>query len=266
MNRYGYTAVKSGYVGNILPAGNNHYNQRAVKHYLNAIRKAADHHIMVNAHEAVRPTGLARTYPNMVGNESAMGTEFQTMSPEHVTILPFTRLKGGPMDFTPGVFKMDIGSFAPGNTNHKKATIANQLALYLTMYSPLQMACDMPEHYAEKMDAFQFIKDVPVDWSESRYIDAEPGEFIIVARRDKNSANWFAGGVAASPGKDYDLALDFLEPGAEYTATIYADAPDADCITNPEAYTIGTRQVTSTDTIPVHMARGGGVAISFFRN
>lgn len=266
MNRYGYTAVKSGYVGNILPAGNNHYNQRAVKHYLNAIRKAADHHIMVNAHEAVRPTGLARTYPNMVGNESAMGTEFQTMSPEHVTILPFTRLKGGPMDFTPGVFKMDIGSFAPGNTNHKKATIANQLALYLTMYSPLQMACDMPEHYAEKMDAFQFIKDVPVDWSESRYIDAEPGEFIIVARRDKNSANWFAGGVAASPGKDYDLALDFLEPGAEYTATIYADAPDADCITNPEAYTIGTRQVTSTDTIPVHMARGGGLAISFFRN
>lgn len=265
MNRYGYNAVKSGYVGNILPKGNNHYNQTAVNHYLNAVRKAAAHRIMVNAHEAVHPTGLARTYPNLIGNESAMGTEYQNMSPEHVTILPFTRLKGGPMDFTPGVFRMDLGSFAPGNPNHKKATVANQLALYVTMYSPVQMACDMPEHYAEKPDAFRFIKDVPVDWSESRYIDAEPGEFIIAARRDKNSDNWFAGGVAASQGKDYNLVLDFLEPGATYAATIYADAPDADCITNPESYVIMTKEVTATDVIPVHMARGGGFAISFIK-
>ena len=195
MNQYGYNAVKSGYVGNILPKGENHYNQNSVNHYLNAVKKAADKHIMVNAHEAVRPTGLARTYPNLIGNESAMGTEYQNMTPAHVTILPFTRLKGGPMDFTPGIFRTDLSTFAPGNTTKKRATTANQLALYLTMYSPLQMAADLPEHYAEKMDAFQFIKDVPVDWSESRYLDAEPGEYIIVARRDKNSANWFAGGV-----------------------------------------------------------------------
>ena len=187
MNQYGYDAVKSGYVGSILPKGENHYSQSSVRHYLNAIKKAADKKIMVNAHEAVRPTGLARTYPNLVGNESAMGTEYRNMSAAHETILPFTRLKGGPMDFTPGIFRMDIGSFVPGSNEHKKATVANQLGLYMTMYSPLQMAADLPEHYAEKMDAFQFIKDVPVDWSETRYIDAEPGEFIIVARKDKKS-------------------------------------------------------------------------------
>lgn len=262
MNHYGYNAVKSGYVGNILPKGQNHYSQWAVRHYLDAVKKAADKHIMVNGHEAVRPTGLARTYPNLIGNESAMGTEYQNMSPGHVTILPFTRLKGGPMDFTPGIFKMDFSTFVPGNTEHKRATIANQLALYLTMYSPLQMAADLPEHYAEKMDAFQFIKDVPVDWSESRYIDAEPGEFIIVARKDKNSDDWFAGGVANADGYSTELSLCFLEPGTEYEATIYADAPDAHYDTNPEAYTITRRKVTAADTIPVHMAPGGGVAIS----
>ena len=169
------------------------------------------------------------------------------------------------MDFTPGIFRMDLSTFAPGNTAHKRATIANQLALYLTMYSPLQMAADMPEHYAEKMDAFQFIKDVPVDWSESRYIDAEPGEFIIVARKDKNSENWFAGGVTNQDARDTDLALDFLTPGAEYEATIYADAPDANCDTNPEAYVITKRTVTSADSIPVYMAPGGGFAISFVK-
>lgn len=174
MNKYGYDAVKSGYVGNILPKGENHYSQWANNHYLNAVKKAADKHIMVNGHEAVRPTGLARTYPNMVGNESAMGTEYRQMSPGHVTILPFTRLKGGPMDFTPGIFCMDMSKFVPGSTERKHATVANQLALYLTMYSPLQMAADFPEHYAEKMDAFQFIKDVPVDWKKSVYLDAEP--------------------------------------------------------------------------------------------
>ena len=261
MNRYGYDAVKSGYVGNILPKGENHYNQNSVNHYLNAVKRAADHKIMVNGHEAVRPTGLARTYPNLVGNESAMGTEYRNMSPGHVTILPFTRLKGGPMDFTPGIFRMDIGSFVPGSTEHKKATVANQLALYLTMYSPLQMAADLPEHYAEKMDAFQFIKDVPVDWHKSKYLDAEPGEFIVVARQDKNSDDWYAGGVTNGDARDYQLSLDFLEPGREYRATIYADAPDADYATNPEAYAITTRDVNASTILPMHMARGGGFAI-----
>lgn len=263
MNHYGYNAVKSGYVGKFLPDGQNHYSQWAVRHYLDAVKKAADKKIMVNAHEAVRPTGLARTYPNLIGNESAMGTEYQNMSPAHVTILPFTRLKGGPMDFTPGIFKMDFSTFAPGNHEHKRATVANQLALYLTMYSPLQMAADLPEHYAEKMDAFQFIKDVPVDWSESRYLDAEPGEFIIVARKDKNSDNWFAGGVANADGHSDNLSLGFLDPAAEYEATIYADAPDAHYDSNPEAYVITRRKVTQADTIPVCMAPGGGFAVAF---
>lgn len=263
MNTYGYDAVKSGYVGHLLPKGEHHYSQWAVNHYLTAVRKAADKHIMVNGHEAVRPTGLARTYPNLIGNESAMGTEYQNMSPGHVTILPFTRLKGGPMDFTPGILKMDFSSFAPRNTEHKRATVANQLALYLTMYSPLQMAADLPENYAEKMDAFQFIKDVPVDWSESRYIDAEPGEFIIVARKDKNSESWYAGGVANADGHNATLALDFLTPGVKYKATVYADAPEAHYETAPEAYTISSLTVTASDTIPVKMAPGGGFAISF---
>lgn len=266
MNELGYDAVKSGYVGNILPIGHNHYDQRAVRHYLMAVQKAAEHHIMVDAHEAVRPTGLARTYPNLLANESAMGQEFQNMSPEHVTVLPFTRLKGGPMDFTPGIFEMDLSTFAPGNNTHKRATVANQLALYLTMYSPLQMAADLPEHYAAKADAFQFIKDVPVDWSESRYIDAEPSEYIVVARRDRNSDNWFAGGVAASQGHSGTLDLDFLEPGATYTATIYADAPDADCDSNPAAYVIEKRTLTANDTYDYRMAPGGGFAISFFKD
>lgn len=262
MNRYGYDAVKSGYVGNILPLGENHYNQNSVNHYLNAVKRAADHKIMVNAHEAVRPTGLARTYPNLVGNESAMGTEYRNMSPGHVTILPFTRLKGGPMDFTPGIFRMDIGSFVPGANEHKKATVANQLALYLTMYSPLQMAADLPEHYAEKPDAFQFIKDVPVDWHQSKYLDAEPGEFIVVARQDNKSDDWYVGGVTNGDARTYDLNLGFLDPGVTYQATIYADAPDAHYATNPEAYLITTRQVTAADTLNLRMAPGGGFAIA----
>lgn len=262
MNRYGYDAVKSGYVGNILPRGENHYNQNSVNHYLNAVKRAADHKIMVNAHEAVRPTGLARTYPNLVGNESAMGTEYRNMSPGHVTILPFTRLKGGPMDFTPGIFRMDIGSFVPGANEHKKATVANQLALYLTMYSPLQMAADLPEHYAEKPDAFQFIKDVPVDWHQSKYLDAEPGEYIVVARQDKKSDDWYVGGVTNGDARTYNLSLDFLTPGVEYQATIYADAPDADYATNPEAYVISSMQVNSLSQLDMKMARGGGFAIA----
>ncbi len=262
MNKYGYNAVKSGYVGHILPKGETHYSQWAVRHYLDAVKKAADKHIMVNAHEAVRPTGLARTYPNLVGNEAAMGTEYRQMTPGHEAILPFTRLKGGPMDFTPGIFRMDIGSFVPGSNEHKKATVANQLGLYVTMYSPLQMAADMPEHYAEKMDAFQFIKDVPVDWSKTIYIDAEPQDFIIAARKAKDADSWWVGGIADENGKDYKLTLDFLDPGRTYEATIYADAPDAHYLTNPEAYTITTRTVKQGDTIDVHMAPGGGFAIS----
>ena len=262
MNQYGYDAVKSGYVGSILPKGETHYSQWANNHYLNAIKKAAEKKIMVNAHEAVRPTGLARTYPNMVGNESAMGTEYRNMSPGHEAILPFTRLKGGPMDFTPGIFTMNMSEFVPGSKEHKNATVANQLALYVTMYSPLQMAADMPENYAKKMDAFQFIKDVPVDWSKSIYIDAEPADFIIAARKAKGGDSWWVGGITDENARDYDLKLDFLDPDRTYTATIYADAPDADYRTNPEAYVITTQEVKKDDIIPLHMAPGGGVAIA----
>ena len=262
MNTYGYDAVKSGYVGNILPKGDTHYSQRMVRHYLDAVKRAAAHHIMVNGHEAVRPTGLARTYPNMVGNESAMGTEYRNMSTQHVTILPFTRLKGGPMDFTPGVFRMDIGSFVPGSNEHKKATVANQLALYVTMYSPLQMAADMPEHYAEKADAFQFIKDVPVDWSESRYLDAEPGRFIIAARREKGGQDWYVGGVNADGRRIATVDFSFLTPGKTYEATVCADAENADAYTNPEAYRIYKEEVTSESTLNIPMASGGGFAIA----
>lgn len=263
MKRYGYDAVKSGYVGNIIPKGEHHYSQKQVKHYLDAVKKAADKHIMVNAHEAVRPTGLCRTYPNLVGNESAMGQEFADMSPQHCTILPFTRLKGGPMDFTPGIFRMKITDFAPGGQGkQKRATIPNQLALYLTMYSPLQMAADMPEHYQKHMDAFQFIKDVPVDWSKIVYLDAEPGDFIVVARKDKGSDAWYVGGVTDENARDYTLDYNFLPPGKTYEATIYADAPDGDGFDNPEVYTITTKTVDSTSKDKIHMARGGGFAIS----
>lgn len=263
MNRYGYDAVKSGYVGNIIPKGEHHYSQKQVNHYLNAVKKAADKHIMVNAHEAVRPTGLCRTYPNLVGNESAMGQEFGDMSPQHCTILPFTRLKGGPMDFTPGIFRMKITDFAPGGQgSQKRATIPNQLALYVTMYSPLQMAADMPEHYKAHYDAFQFIKDVPVDWSKSIYLDAEPGEFIVAARKDKNSDEWYVGGVTDENARQYTLRYNFLTPGKTYEATIYADAPDADGFTNPEAYTISKHNVSTESQDTIDMARGGGFAIS----
>jgi len=263
MNHYGYDAVKSGYVGNIIPEGEHHYSQKQVKHYLDAVKKAADKHIMVNAHEAVRPTGLCRTYPNLIGNESAMGQEFADMSPQHCTILPFTRLKGGPMDFTPGIFRMKITDFAPGGQGkQKRATIPNQLALYLTMYSPLQMAADMPEHYQKHMDAFQFIKDVPVDWSKSVYLDAEPGNFIVVARKDKGSDAWYVGGVTDENVRDYTLDYNFLPLGKTYEATIYADAPDGDGFDNPEVYTITTKTVDSTSKDKIHMARGGGFAIS----
>ena len=265
MDRYGYNAVKSGYVGDILPRGEYHYGQWMVNHYLYAVKQAARHHIMVNAHEAVRPTGLCRTYPNLIGNESARGTEYQAFGgtkPHHVTILPFTRLNGGPMDYTPGIFVMDISSFAPGNHSHVNATIANQLALYVTMYSPLQMAADLPEHYEQYMDAFQFIKDVAVDWRRSEYLLAEPGDYIVVARQAKESGQWFVGGVTDENSRTLEVPLHFLEKGKRYVATLYADAPDADYATNPEAYEIRTGIVTAKSQLAVRMARGGGFALS----
>ena len=265
MNQYGYDAVKSGYVGDILPRGEHHYGQWMVNHYLYAVTEAAKHHIMVNAHEAVRPTGLCRTYPNLIGNESARGTEYQAFGgtkPNHVTILPFTRLNGGPMDFTPGIFEMDLSTFS-NNTSKVNATIANQLGLYVTMYSPLQMAADLPQHYEKFMDAFQFIKDVAVDWSESRYIKAEPGDYVVIARKAKDSGQWFMGGVTDEQKRTFDLTLDFLEPDLQYEATIYRDAPDADYRTNPQAYEIEKRTVSREDVLSLTAAPGGGFAISF---
>lgn len=266
MERYGYDAVKSGYVGDIIPRGEYHYGQWMVNHYLYCVTEAAKHHIMVNAHEAVRPTGLCRTYPNLVGNESARGTEYQAFGgsqPNHTTILPFTRLNGGPMDYTPGIFHMDMASFSKTNDSKVNTTLCNQLGLYLTMYSPLVMAADTPEHYEKYMDAFQFIKDVAIDWSESRYLFAEPGDYIIVARKAKKDGQWFLGGVSDEQSRSFDVPLDFLEPGRTYEATIYADAPDADYRTNPEAYVISRLQLSSEDTLPVTMACGGGFAVSF---
>ena len=265
MNEYGYDAVKSGYVGDILPRGEYHYGQWMVNHYLYAVTEAARHHIMVNAHEAVRPTGLCRTWPNLIGNESAMGTEYQAfggIQPKHTTILPFTRLNGGPMDYTPGIFEQNLKDWC-GNNSHVNATIANQLGLYLTMYSPLQMAADTPEHYSKFMDAFQFIKDVAVDWQESRYLCAEPGDYIIVARKAKGSGQWFCGGVTDENAREFTLKMDFLPEGHQFKARIYADAEDAHYLTNPQAYVITEQTVSSTDSINVKMAPGGGFAISF---
>ena len=265
MNEYGYDAVKSGYVGDILPRGEYHYGQWMVNHYLYAVTEAARHHIMVNAHEAVRPTGLCRTWPNLIGNESAMGTEYQAfggIQPKHTTILPFTRLNGGPMDYTPGIFEQNLKEWC-GNDSHVNTTIANQLGLYLTMYSPLQMAADTPEHYSKFMDAFQFIKDVAVDWQESRYLCAEPGDYIIVARKAKGSGQWFCGGVTDENAREFTLKMDFLPEGHQFKARIYADAEVAHYLTNPQAYVITEQTVSSTDSINVKMAPGGGFAISF---
>ena len=308
MNRYGYNAVKSGYVGNIIPYGEHHYSQPLIDHYLLAIRKAADRHIMVNAHEAVRPTGLARTWPNLIGNESAMGTEYRAaIEPGHTTVLPFTRLQGGPMDYTPGIFEPDMSKLDPRDHSRMRMTLANQLGLYVTFYSPLQMAADLPEHYEPYLDAFQFIKDVAVDWDRTVYIDAEPGAYIVTARHPKlstlNKAQesvatlpdgrkdalsgavrfvyalpedataadlagarprdvWYVGGVTDENAREVSFALDFLDPSLRYEATIYADAPDADFETRPQAYTIGKRTMTAADTLTLRMARSGGFAVS----
>ena len=267
MDKYGYNAIKTGYVGRILPKGEHHYSQSIVNHYQHVVDEAAKHKVMINGHEAVRPTGLCRTYPNLVGNESATGTEHQAFGgirPGHVTVLPFTRLNGGPMDYTPGIFVMDIASFTDGNnTSWVNSTIAGQLALYVTLYSPLQMAADFPEHYEKFMDAFQFIKDVDLDWVQSRYLLAEPGDYVVIARKGKKDGQWFCGGVTDEQKRTVAVPMDFLEVGKVYEATIYADAQDADYKENPQAYEISAREVTSEDVLRMTMARGGGFAISF---
>ena len=267
MDKYGYNAIKTGYVGRILPKGEHHYSQSIVNHYQHVVDEAAKHKVMINGHEAVRPTGLCRTYPNLVGNESATGTEHQAFGgirPGHVTVLPFTRLNGGPMDYTPGIFVMDIASFTDGNnTSWVNSTIAGQLALYVTLYSPLQMAADFPEHYEKFMDAFQFIKDVDMDWMQSRYLLAEPGDYVVIARQGKKDGQWFCGGVTDEQKRTLAVPMDFLEIGKVYEATIYADAHDADYKENPQAYEISTREVTCKDVLQMTMASGGGFAISF---
>lgn len=268
MNKYGYDAVKSGYVGNILPRGEHHYGQWMVNHYLYAVKQAARHHVMVDAHEAVRPTGLCRTWPNLIGNESARGTEYESGSGNnvnHTTILPFTRLQGGPMDYTPGIFEMDMSKNNPDNHARVKSTLARQLALYVTMYSPLQMAADMVENYRKHMDAFQFIRDVAVDWDDSRYLEAEPGQYITAARKAKGTGSWFIGCTAGEQGHTSHLRLNFLDKGSKYIATIYADAPDADYRTNPQAYTITRKEVTSRTVLNLRAASGGGYAVSIVK-
>lgn len=265
MNKYGYNSVKSGYVGDIIPRGEYHYGQWMNNHYLYAVKKAAEHKIMVNAHEAVRPTGLCRTYPNLIGNESARGTEYQAFGgtrAHHVCILPFTRLQGGPMDYTPGIFEMEVEKLNPNNKSHVNSTICNQLALYVTLYSPLQMAADTPENYERFLDAFQFIKDVAIDWSESRYLEAEPGEYITIARKAKGTGDWFIGSVAGEQERVSTIALDFLEPDVTYVAKIYADATGAHYKTNPQAYTIREVRCTSKSKLSQWVAAGGGYAVS----
>ncbi|SHE83680.1 alpha-glucosidase [Dysgonomonas macrotermitis] len=265
MAENGYNSVKSGYVGDIIPRGEHHYGQWMNNHYLYALKKAADYKIMLNAHEASRPTGLSRTYPNLIGNESARGTEYEAFGgnkPFHTTILPFTRQIGGPMDYTPGIFVMDIAELNPNNHSHVNSTLARQLALYVTMYSPLQMAADLPEHYNRFLDAFQFIKDVAVDWDDSKYIEAEPGSYVTVARKAKGTNNWFIGNTSSEEGHTSTFTFDFLDPGKEYIATIYADAKDANYKTNTQAYTIRKVVVTNKSKLTQVAAPGGGFAIS----
>lgn len=261
----GYPAVKSGYVGDIIPRGETHYSQWMVNHYQYAIEKAAEYKIMVNAHEAVRPTGICRTYPNLIGNESARGTEYQAFGgskPYHVAILPFTRLIGGPMDYTPGIFEMDIEKYNPNNHSHANTTIANQLALYVTMYSPLQMAADLPQTYEKYADAFQFIKDVAMEWEKSIYLEAEPAEYITIARKAKNTGDWFVGSVGGYNARVSEIKFDFLEKGKKYEATIYSDTKDTHYKTNSQAYEIRKMKVTSKSKLKQYVAPGGGYAIS----
>lgn len=264
MNKYGYDAVKGGYVGDIIPRGDHHFSQSMNNHYLYVVKEAAKHHIMVNAHEATRPTGLCRTYPNLIGNESARGTEYEAFggsNPDHTVILPFTRLQGGPMDYTPGILETQLKTWS-NNTSYVHTTLVGQLALYVTFYSPLQMAADLPENYEKYDDAFQFIRDVAVDWDNSIYLEAEPADYITVARKAKGTDNWFVGGKCDENGHKSTVKLDFLDKGRKYECTIYADAKDANYKTNPKAYTITRRTVKKGDTLKLTEAPGGGFAMS----
>lgn len=264
MNQYGYDAVKTGYVGDIIPRGDHHYSQSMNNHYMHVIKEAAKHHVMVNGHEAVRPTGLCRTWPNLVGNESARGTEYEAFGgsrPDHTVILPFTRLQGGPMDYTPGILETQLDTWSD-NKNYVHTTLVGQLALYVTMYSPLQMAADLPENYRKYDDAFQFIRDVACDWDDSKYLEAEPARYITVARKAKGTDNWFIGGKCNEDGHKSTIKLDFLDKGRKYECTIYADAKDADYEKNPKAYTITKKTVKAGDVLKLTEARGGGFAIS----
>lgn len=266
MNRYGYDAVKTGYVGDIIPRGDFHFSQSMVNHYQYVVEQAAKHHVMVNGHEAVRPTGLCRTWPNLVGNESARGTEYEAFggsAPSHTVILPFTRLQGGPMDYTPGILETQLSTWSD-NPSWVRTTLCGQLALYLTMYSPLQMAADLPENYEKYDDAFQFIRDVATDWDDSRYLEAEPARYITVARKAKGTDRWFIGGKCNEDGHQSDLRLDFLDKGKKYVCTVYADSKDADYEKNPKAYTITRRTVKQGDRLRLKMAPGGGFAVSLF--
>lgn len=266
MNRYGYDAVKTGYVGDIIPRGDFHFSQSMVNHYQYVVEQAAKHHVMVNGHEAVRPTGLCRTWPNLVGNESARGTEYEAFggsAPSHTVILPFTRLQGGPMDYTPGILETQLSTWSD-NPSWVRTTLCGQLALYLTMYSPLQMAADLPENYEKYDDAFQFIRDVATDWDDSRYLEADPARYITVARKAKGTDRWFIGGKCNEDGHQSDLRLDFLDKGKKYVCTVYADAKDADYEKNPKAYTITRRTVKQGDRLRLKMAPGGGFAVSLF--
>ena len=261
----GYNAVKSGYVGDIIPRGEHHYGQWMNNHYLHAVKKAADYKICVNGHEAVRPTGLCRTYPNLIGNESARGTEYEAFGgskPFHTTLLPFNRLIGGPMDYTPGIFDTKLDFMGDLPHGQVQTTLAKQLALYVTLYSPLQMAADLVENYEKHMDAFQFIKDVAVDWDDSKYIEAEPGDYITVARKAKGTDNWFVGGITDENARTADFTLDFLTPGKQYVATLYADGKDADYKENPTSYRIKKGIVTAKTKMSVKEARSGGFALS----
>jgi len=265
MANNGYNSVKSGYVGDIIPRGEYHYGQWMVNHYLYAIKKAADYKIMVNAHEAVRPTGLCRTYPNLIGNESARGTEYEAFggnNVNHTTILPFTRLIGGPMDYTPGIFETKVSVHNPYNNSQVRTTLARQLALYVTMYSPLQMAADLPEVYKQHMDAFQFIKDVAIDWDKTLVLEAEPGDYITYARKAKKSGNWFVGRTNDEEARTSEIRFDFLPTDQKYIATVYSDAKNANWLTNPKAYEIKKYVVSSKSELKQFCAPGGGYAIS----
>ncbi|WP_027385008.1 glycoside hydrolase family 97 protein [Epilithonimonas caeni] len=265
MNDYGYDAVKTGYVGNIIPRGEHHYSQWTINHYRRIIEKAAEYKIMVNSHESVRPSGESRTYPNWIAAEAARGTEFEAFAgnnPDHQTILPFTRWMGGPMDYTPGIFQTKLDYYFPGDKRFVKTTLAKQLALYVVMYQPLQMAADLPENYARHMDAFQFIKDVAADWDDTKILSAEPGDYIHTARKAKGTDNWFVGGITDENARDFTVDFSFLDKGRKYEATIYEDGKDADYINNPQSYHIYKKTVDSKTKLPVHLVRSGGYAIS----